>query len=84
MPSVREPIPGWVDSLNGPVGIAVAVGVGILHSIFICGENRGDLVPVDIVCNRLIAIPWAENKKKLMFATYARLFSYFSFFSLLS
>lgn len=25
----KEPIPGWVDNFNGPVGLLIAVGKGI-------------------------------------------------------
>ncbi|KAK7576750.1 hypothetical protein V9T40_013036 [Parthenolecanium corni] len=63
-PSIREPIPGWIDNLNGPSGIAVATAKGLLHSFFANVDSEGDFVPVDIVCNSLIAMPWAEIKKK--------------------
>ncbi|KAK7576751.1 hypothetical protein V9T40_013037 [Parthenolecanium corni] len=61
---IREPIPGWIDNLNGLSGIGVATGKGLLHSFFANVDGEGDFVPVDIVCNSLIAMPWAEIEKK--------------------
>lgn len=68
--SESEPFIGWTDSLTGPVGLSVAVGSGLLHSILIDTKYKADLIPVDHVCNRLIAIPWAESKKSRMFVAY--------------
>ncbi|KAK7600945.1 hypothetical protein V9T40_008386 [Parthenolecanium corni] len=62
--SAREPFPGWIDNLNGAGGVAITTGKGILHSMPAHRNKKGDLVPVDIVCNSLIAIPWGEAKKK--------------------
>ncbi|XP_018022650.2 putative fatty acyl-CoA reductase CG5065 [Hyalella azteca] len=50
----REPIPGWVDNLNGPTGLIVGVGKGMLRSIHCHGELVADLIPVDIPINLLI------------------------------
>jgi len=54
----REPLPGWVDNLNGPTGLFAAVGKGILRSM--CGNLNAvaDIVPVDIVSNLLIVAGW--------------------------
>lgn len=54
----REPFPGWVDNLNGPTGLFIAVGKGLLHTM--CGDVRAkaDIVPVDIVSNLLIVAAW--------------------------
>lgn len=32
-PAWKEPVEGWVDSLNGPIGIMVAGGKGVLRSM---------------------------------------------------
>ena len=49
-----EPVPGWVDSLNGPIGLVVAAGKGVLRSMM-CGRNfTAEIVPVDIAANSLI------------------------------
>ncbi|KAL8568138.1 hypothetical protein ACOMHN_027661 [Nucella lapillus] len=56
--SWEEPLPGWVDNLNGPTGLLVAIGKGLLRCM--CGNFHctADLIPVDIVTNAIIAIAW--------------------------
>ncbi|XP_017792478.1 PREDICTED: putative fatty acyl-CoA reductase CG5065 [Habropoda laboriosa] len=56
--SLREPVAGWVDNLNGPTGIIAAVGKGFFRTM-LCHENKvADLVPVDIVINLMICAAW--------------------------
>lgn len=35
-----EPVPGWVDSLNGPIGILVGAGKGVIRSMLCNPKNR--------------------------------------------
>ncbi|XP_065220770.1 putative fatty acyl-CoA reductase CG5065 [Planococcus citri] len=64
--SHKEPFPGFVDNMNGVVGIMIAVGKGVLRSIYAVPDYPADLIPVDNVCNGLVALAWevAENKEK--------------------
>nr|XP_018903111.1 PREDICTED: putative fatty acyl-CoA reductase CG5065 [Bemisia tabaci] len=66
--SWREPIPGWVDNLNGPTGLLAGAGKGVLRSV-LCHRNKvGDLIPVDIVVNLMITVAWStatENSKTI-------------------
>ncbi|KAL3078001.1 hypothetical protein niasHS_012943 [Heterodera schachtii] len=50
----QEPLPGWIDNLNGPTGIFASVGKGLLTDM--CGDMKSvaDIIPVDIVANMLI------------------------------
>ncbi|KAF5278131.1 hypothetical protein FQR65_LT03647 [Abscondita terminalis] len=57
-PSAVEPIPGWVDSLNGPMGISIAAGKGVIRSMLVKADSRAQVVPVDVACNALIVIAW--------------------------
>lgn len=52
----KEPIPGWVDNLNGPTGILVGAGKGVIRTMHCNASLDADIVPVDIVINRLIII----------------------------
>merc|ERR1712106_610378 len=47
----REPIPGWVDNLNGPTGLIVGAGKGMLRTLHCKGELVADIIPVDIPIN---------------------------------
>ncbi len=53
-PSFKEPFPGWVDSLNGPISICVAAGTGILRTVYGCGSVIPDMLPVDFAVNSFI------------------------------
>uniref|UniRef100_A0A1L8DYA8 Fatty acyl-CoA reductase n=1 Tax=Nyssomyia neivai TaxID=330878 RepID=A0A1L8DYA8_9DIPT len=58
IPASQEPLPGWVDSLNGPIGILVGGGKGVIRSMLCNGEYRAEVIPVDIAINGLITIPY--------------------------
>ncbi|XP_060535687.1 putative fatty acyl-CoA reductase CG5065 [Cylas formicarius] len=53
-PAALEPLPGWVDSLNGPMGLLVAAGKGVLRSMHCIGTNRAQVIPVDYAINASI------------------------------
>ncbi|XP_012281888.1 putative fatty acyl-CoA reductase CG5065 [Orussus abietinus] len=55
-PSWVEPLPGWVDSLNGPVGLIVAAGKGVIRSMHCNANYHAEVIPVDMAINALIAI----------------------------
>lgn len=67
MSSIEEPTEGWIDSINGPVGLSVLGALGILQKIKVNSEVVFDLIPVDIVTNALISIAWAATEKKQQF-----------------
>ncbi|EDW75357.2 uncharacterized protein Dwil_GK20125 [Drosophila willistoni] len=52
--TLEEPVPGWTDNFNGPTGLLVACGVGILRSQNCDPDCIVDFVPVDIVVRGLI------------------------------
>lgn len=55
-PAYQEPVPGWVDNLNGPVGIMIAAAKGVLRTLQCNGEYSGECIPVDFAINGLIGI----------------------------
>jgi len=56
--SWQEPVPGWVDNLNGPTGMIAGASKGVLRTLY-CGRGlRADLVPVDIPINLLCCVAW--------------------------
>ncbi|KAG5880869.1 hypothetical protein JTB14_017795 [Gonioctena quinquepunctata] len=64
IPSVAEPVPGWVDSLNGPVGLIVGGGKGVIRSMHCKGENKGQFIPVDYAINASICIAYLVGSKQ--------------------
>lgn len=57
-PSFTEPVPGWVDNLNGPTGLMIAAGKGVVRSMHCNGDHRVQMIPVDVAINAIIAIAW--------------------------
>ena len=57
-------MPGWVDSLNGPVGVVVAAGKGLIRSMMVAEEFRAEVVPVDIAINAIITIAWERGRNE--------------------
>ncbi|XP_052757506.1 putative fatty acyl-CoA reductase CG5065 isoform X2 [Galleria mellonella] len=55
-PSYKDPIPGWVDNLNGPVGLMVGAGKGVIRSMHCYGHCHAEVIPVDIAINAIIVI----------------------------
>jgi len=62
--SWREPIPGWVDNYNGPSGLVVATGKGLLRIMIGSSNAIADIVPVDVCVNMMIAVGWHTAIKK--------------------
>lgn len=55
---MNEPVPGWVDNLNGPIGLLVGAGKGVIRSMHCKGENTGQFIPVDYAINASICIAY--------------------------
>ena len=34
----KEPVPGWVDNLNGPTGLFLIAGIGVMRTAVILEE----------------------------------------------
>lgn len=54
----REPIPGWVDNLNGPTGILMGAGKGVIRTMYCNADLLADIVPVDMTINSLLIYAW--------------------------
>ena len=52
--SWRHPFPGWIDSMSGFGGFVVLIGLGHLRVVAARAETRLDLVPVDLVADRML------------------------------
>lgn len=64
MSTKKEPVIGWCDSFNGPIGIIVAFGLGLLHTANINTNIITELVPADYVVNLLLAAGWKASKNE--------------------
>ncbi|XP_047527580.1 putative fatty acyl-CoA reductase CG5065 [Vanessa atalanta] len=62
-PSYKEPTPGWVDNLNGPIGLMIGAGKGVIRTMHCYGHYHAEVIPVDIAINSIILIPYYINTK---------------------
>ncbi|XP_077066709.1 LOW QUALITY PROTEIN: fatty acyl-CoA reductase 1 [Siphateles boraxobius] len=62
--SWKEPFPGWIDNFNGPSGIFIAAGKGILRTMRASNNAVADLVPVDVVINATLAAAWYSGSQR--------------------
>lgn len=58
IPIYKEPIPGWTDNINGPTGLLIGAGKGVIRSMYCKSSDYGDFLPVDYAVNGLIVSTW--------------------------
>ncbi|KAJ0183923.1 hypothetical protein K1T71_000346 [Dendrolimus kikuchii] len=63
-PALTDPVPGWIDSLNGPVGVMLGAGKGVIRTMLCDGSLYAQVIPVDTAINAIIAIGMLEATKK--------------------
>jgi len=52
----KDPMPGWVDNLNGPTGMITGAASGILRSMMVTPNNLADIIPVDVAINLMCVV----------------------------
>lgn len=62
--ALKEPYEGWVDNFNGPSGLFVAAGKGLLRSMIGDFHALADIIPVDFCANMMLAIAWHRVVKR--------------------
>ncbi|XP_012265501.2 putative fatty acyl-CoA reductase CG5065 [Athalia rosae] len=63
--SVSEPVSGWLDNFNGPVGLMIGGGKGILRTVYAKPDTLTDFIPVDIAIKAMIACAWKRGIKTI-------------------
>lgn len=59
--AMKEPTPGWVDSLQTTNAMLCAYATGTLRNVYIEPEAKLDVLPVDVCSNALIATSWETS-----------------------
>ncbi|CAL1681384.1 unnamed protein product [Lasius platythorax] len=62
--SWKEPVPGWVDNMNGPTGLMIGAGKGVIRSMLCNANYLADIVPCDMAVNATIALAWQVGSEK--------------------
>ncbi|KAG5864260.1 hypothetical protein JTB14_018014 [Gonioctena quinquepunctata] len=58
IPSHQDPIPGWFNNLQGPMGLFVASGKGVLRSMYMDSQSYAKFVPVDCAISGMLVFSW--------------------------
>lgn len=58
IPIRYEPIPGWTDNINGPTGLLIGAGKGVIRSMYCKSTGYGDYLPVDYAVNGIFVCTW--------------------------
>ncbi|XP_046682906.1 putative fatty acyl-CoA reductase CG5065 [Homalodisca vitripennis] len=53
-----EPLPGWTDNINGPTGLLIGAGKGVIRTMYCNNQGYADYLPVDIAVNGIILSTW--------------------------
>lgn len=58
IPVWKDPIPGWTDNINGPMGLLIGAGKGVIRTMY-CNQNSyADYLPVDVAINAILVCSW--------------------------
>ncbi|XP_058832003.1 putative fatty acyl-CoA reductase CG5065 [Topomyia yanbarensis] len=58
VPTWREPLSGWTDNINGPVGMLIGAGKGVIRSMYCNSDGYGDYLPVDFGVSAILVSTW--------------------------
>ncbi|XP_022197920.2 fatty acyl-CoA reductase 1 [Nilaparvata lugens] len=61
--SWQDPIAGWIDNFNGPAGLMLGAGKGVIRTAIINPDAVPDYMPVDIACKAIIVAAWNKAVK---------------------
>lgn len=61
--SLREPIPGWIDNFNGPVGMLIGSGKGVLRVCYVSEDLKCDFIAVDLCIRGMVIAAWVQATK---------------------
>jgi fatty acyl-CoA reductase len=62
--TINDPIKGWIDNFNGPIGLMVAVGKGVVRVAYSDKMLIADYIPVDISIKSMIVAAWHRSQSK--------------------
>ncbi|XP_065077925.1 fatty acyl-CoA reductase wat-like [Ochlerotatus camptorhynchus] len=65
--TIDEPLVGWIDNLNGPSGMLLGAGTGIVRTDLMPLENRANTIPADISIKALLLAAWQRGTKEHTF-----------------
>lgn len=62
IPIYQDPIPGWTDNINGPTGLLIGAGKGVIRTMYCdSGESRNRGVNHVIILHQTISFPFSQT-----------------------
>ncbi|XP_063710096.1 putative fatty acyl-CoA reductase CG5065 [Culicoides brevitarsis] len=61
--ALKKPIPGWIEGMNGPTGLAIGAARGVIRTMHCNPDYNIDAIPVDVTINGIIAIAWQRGMR---------------------
>ncbi|KAI5752704.1 hypothetical protein M8J77_019610 [Diaphorina citri] len=58
VPIYKEPLPGWTDNINGPTGLLIGAGKGVIRSMYCKNTGMADFLPADVAINGVFLFTW--------------------------
>ncbi|XP_023026528.2 putative fatty acyl-CoA reductase CG5065 [Leptinotarsa decemlineata] len=58
--TLEDPFPGWNDNFNGPTGLLVAGGKGVLRTVLGHPKSVQDFIPADLVVKLMLVATWQK------------------------
>lgn len=54
-------MPGWIDNFNGPVGMMIGGGKGVLRILYGDKHLASDFIPVDVATKAMLTASWKRG-----------------------
>jgi fatty acyl-CoA reductase len=64
VPAIIEPVPGWIDNFNGPVGLFIGIGKGIVRVNLSNPDTIMDYMPVDMAIKMMCIAAWEKGRSR--------------------
>lgn len=62
--SWEEPHPGWVENMNGPTGLMIGAGKGVIRTVLCNYDYLLNVIPCDMAINGIIALAWKVGREQ--------------------
>lgn len=62
--TLNDPFPGWIDNFNGPVGLLIGGGKGVLRVVLAKPNAVQDYMPVDIAIKIMCVAAWEKARSR--------------------
>ncbi|RLU20288.1 hypothetical protein DMN91_006895 [Ooceraea biroi] len=66
LPTMDEPVKGWIDNFNGPMTLYMAGGKGIVQVTYCNSDNDCQYVPVDVFVKAVIIVTCIRGTKSVI------------------